>query len=117
MYSATAYAAPASAANSASTGLASAVTNASTTASPGRRRWSASAVPTAACSPNANVSRPVNRLVAVATPNHSDSEPCVLPEAPAGERIEQRSGAHGGRDRGRELWRESGPPTGGNRTL
>ena len=34
----------------------------------------------------------VNRLVAVATPNHSDAEPGVLPEAPAGERLEQRRG-------------------------
>ena len=72
-YSATAYAAPASAANRASTGLASAVSTASPTASPGRRRWSASAVPTAGNSPNANVSRPLNRLAVVATPNHSDA--------------------------------------------
>src|SRR5580704_8096615 len=79
VYSATAYAAPASPANSASTGLDSAVTTASTTARAGRRRWSASAVPTAGISPNANVSRPVNRLVPVATPNHSDPSQASSP--------------------------------------
>ena len=74
-----AYAAPARAANSASTGLASAVTTASPVASAGRPRWSASAVPTAGARPNANVSRPLYRLDAVATPNHSDPSHACSP--------------------------------------
>ncbi len=70
-YAPIAWAPPPSAANRAATGLASAVSTASTTAIPLRLRWSANAIPIAGSRPNANVSRPVNRLVAVAAPNHS----------------------------------------------
>ena len=52
-------AAPASAENTAATGLESAVMSASATAGHGRRRCSASAVATAGSIPKANVSRPV----------------------------------------------------------
>ena len=112
-YAPTACAAPASAANSAATGLASAVTNASATASPGapalereRRRR-----PPAAARTRTSVG-PVNRLVPVATPNHSapshasspkrrwasDSNSAALPDAAiaAGElRRQQRAAAAG----------------------
>ena len=66
-----AYAAPTSAENSAATGLESAVSAPIAVARPGLRRDSASAAAVAGSIPNANVSRPVYRFVAVAAPNHS----------------------------------------------
>jgi hypothetical protein len=51
------------------TGLASVVATASATAARGRVRWSASSAPSANATPRLNVSRPMNRSVAVARPN------------------------------------------------
>ena len=70
-YAPIAYATPPSAENSAATGLARAVVTASSVATQGRRRCSASIVATAGSSPNANARRPVNRFVAVAAPNQT----------------------------------------------
>ena len=65
------YAAPTSAENSAATGLQSAVSTPIAVATPGLRRERASAAAVAGSIPNANVSRPVYRFVAVAAPNQS----------------------------------------------
>ena len=103
----TACAPPARAENSAPTGLASGVTNASATARPVRRRWSASALPTAGMQTERE--RQPSREQACRR-RHSEpqrAEPAVLPEAPAGQRLEQRGG-DGRRDRRDELRGEQG---------
>ena len=72
--------APPSAANNAATGLASAASTAAVVARPARRRWSATIAAIAGSIPNANASRPVNRLLAVAAPNHAEPTHASAPK-------------------------------------
>ena len=63
----------------------------SAAASPGRRRWSASAVPTAGSSPNANVSRPVNRFAP--SPRRTTAPRARRPRRSAGTASDSNSAA------------------------
>ena len=108
-------AAPASAANSASTGLASAASTAQAVARAGRRRCSASAVPIAGTSPSAKVSRPVNRLVLAAIPNHSAPSQASSPKRRCAS--DSNSAALIGTLIAATTWGVSSAPSGGKSTL